>query len=75
MHQPSCDCHCAYSEDCELEHQGEPMIWFQPVDGDKQYRSDAQDQDAGKRELAFGALSRSASVGHRHFIRCNRRFA
>ena len=39
------DCHCAYSEDCELEHQGEPMIWFEPVDGDKQYRSDAQDQD------------------------------
>ena len=39
------DCHCAYSEDCELEHQGEPMIWFEPVDADKQYRSDGQDHD------------------------------
>ena len=34
VHQPSCDYRSAYSEDEELEHQGEPMIWFEPVDAE-----------------------------------------
>ena len=32
VQQPSYDCRSAYGEDEELEHCGEPTIWFELVD-------------------------------------------
>ncbi len=41
----ACDCHSAYSEDEELEHEGKPTIWFELVDSHIQYGSDAPDRE------------------------------
>jgi hypothetical protein len=45
VQQPSYDCRSACSEDEELEHYGEPTIWFVLVDDHVQHGSDAPDRE------------------------------
>ena len=75
LRQQVCDCRGAYSEDCELEHQGEPMIWFEPVDAEKQHRGDGQDHDSVSESQHSNGPSHSAAAGIASWSDRNRRFA
>jgi len=61
VHQQSCDCRSAYSEDEELEHKGKPTIWLELVDSHIQYESDAPDREHVKESQHHAAPSRCAN--------------
>jgi hypothetical protein len=44
-HQSSCECHGAHHDDEELDGQGEAAIWFDLVNGHKQYGGDDADAE------------------------------